>query len=107
MLALIQSNYENEVSNGYRLFGPGLKDDYAFGDWAPVFSWLGKEKWKIGHFPVEAEKFVDSALTWEGDELKSGGTAFAAIYPPDSMPESDVLRIKANVLDYANASLGI
>lgn len=33
--------------------------------------------------------------------------AKAAINPPDSMPESDLLRIKANVLDYANASLGI
>lgn len=107
MLALIQPNYENEVSNGYRLFDPGLKDKYALEGWALVFSWLGKEKWKIGRFPVEVEKFVKPVLTWEGDEQKSGGTAFAAIYPPDSMPESDILRIKANVLDYANASLVI
>lgn len=82
MLALIQPNYENEVSNGYRLFDPGLKDDYAFGGWAPVFSWLGKEKWKIGHFPLEAEKFVDSALTWEGDELKSGDIRLRRDIPP-------------------------
>ena len=104
---LLPSNYENEVSNGYRLFDPDLKDKYAFEGWAPSFSWLGKEEWGIRLFPVEVEKFVKPVLAWEGDELKSGGTAFAAIYPPDSMPESDILRIKANVLDYANASLGI
>ena len=101
------SDYEEHVLNSYSLFDREKESDYVFNGWAAYFSYLNHDEWRIILYAVEAEKFVNPALTWEGDELKSDGTAFAAISPPDDMPESDVLRIKADVLDYANASLGI
>lgn len=97
--------YKMEVRSNYKFYESG-DSNYAFRYLKVNFGYRDSDWW-LDFLAVDSEEFANPHFLWEGDEMKSGDLVFATLNRPEGMSEADVLRLKAEVLDRANESLGI